>query len=490
MALDVFISYSNQDKAVADALCATLETRKIRCWIAPRDVPPGQPWPAAIIRAIGEAKVFVLVFSGHANKSPQVFREVERAVSKEIPILPFRIEDVPPSDEMQFYIGSIHWLDALTPPIEAHMGRLADTVLKLMEVVVEPGSQPEPDIPGSELKPQPGAKPVQYPLMTRRPAWRHPLVILAVIVVAVVALALGLNRWASWLAEQKLGGAMQNLVETTPALSGLQEGTHTLALVEPTRPEGLPSETPTFVEVVDTTPTAQPELGMPQPPLGYLLPLPEPVDVVFDSALKVLYIDQLVTLELVADAQRFRSAGSEGGFADSNSLTWDARRNGFWSVRGAPYWVGQEIDLLDAQGNTISTYTVPQSIGSPRYITLVEGVLWVTSDKGGIHKLEVVEGSSELKVADSFALSLGKFPSSGGEGIEWDGESLWVLSDDVVTRLGLSMQPACSIILPSEYPQPSWYGYNGLAWDGEYLWVGHAEQNMLYRIDPASCLEK
>jgi hypothetical protein len=111
----------------------------------------------------------------------------------------------------------------------------------------------------------------------------------------------------------------------------------------------------------------------------------------------------------------------------------------------------------------------------------------VTSDKGGIHKLEVVEGSSELKVVDSFALSLGKFPSSVVDGIDWDGESLWVLSDDVVTRLGLSMQAACSILLPSDYPQPSWYGYNGLAWDGEYLWVGHAEQNMLYRIDPVEC---
>jgi hypothetical protein len=31
----VFISYSNKDKAVADAVCHALEDRKIRCWIAP-----------------------------------------------------------------------------------------------------------------------------------------------------------------------------------------------------------------------------------------------------------------------------------------------------------------------------------------------------------------------------------------------------------------------------------------------------------------------
>jgi hypothetical protein len=244
-------------------------------------------------------------------------------------------------------------------------------------------------------------------------------------------------------------------------------------------------------EVVEnTSEPGQNPPGSPQPPLAYLLPLPEPVDVVFDEALKVLYDDQLVTLELVAGEQRFRSSQNEAGFSNSNSLAWDERRNLYWSVRGASYWVGYEIDQLDAQGNVLATYTVPEMIGYPRYITLVDGFLWVTSDKGGIHKLEVVEGSSELKVVDSFAVSLGKFPSSVVDGIDWDGESLWVLSDDVVTRLGLSMQPACTIILPSEYPQPSWYGYNGLAWDGEYLWVGHAEQNMLYRIDPASCQEK
>lgn len=44
MAHDIFISYSTQDKAVADAVCATLEKNKIRCWIAPRDVIPGMSY--------------------------------------------------------------------------------------------------------------------------------------------------------------------------------------------------------------------------------------------------------------------------------------------------------------------------------------------------------------------------------------------------------------------------------------------------------------
>jgi TIR domain len=38
---DVFISYSHEDKPVANATCAVLERNRVRCWIAPRDVELG-----------------------------------------------------------------------------------------------------------------------------------------------------------------------------------------------------------------------------------------------------------------------------------------------------------------------------------------------------------------------------------------------------------------------------------------------------------------
>jgi hypothetical protein len=62
MAHDVFISHSHSDKALADAACARLEERGIRCWITPRDIPPGGDWAAAITEAIASARVFVLFF--------------------------------------------------------------------------------------------------------------------------------------------------------------------------------------------------------------------------------------------------------------------------------------------------------------------------------------------------------------------------------------------------------------------------------------------
>ncbi|HZB43959.1 MAG TPA: toll/interleukin-1 receptor domain-containing protein, partial [Pyrinomonadaceae bacterium] len=102
MAHDVFISYSTKDKPVADAVCATLEARGIRCWIAPRDVLPGMDWGESIVRGVAESQVMVLVFSASANQSPQIKREVNLAIEKGVAIAPFRIEDVMPSGALEY----------------------------------------------------------------------------------------------------------------------------------------------------------------------------------------------------------------------------------------------------------------------------------------------------------------------------------------------------------------------------------------------------
>lgn len=147
MTHEVFISYSSKDKAMSDAVCAVLESRRIRCWIAPRDVPPGMPYGEALLSAIHDSKVLVLVFSTFSNESSQVIREVERAVSAGIPILPFRIENVLPTKAMEYFISSHHWLDAMTPPVEAHLIRLADSVGAFVSGVSAKPVNPTPDGP-------------------------------------------------------------------------------------------------------------------------------------------------------------------------------------------------------------------------------------------------------------------------------------------------------------------------------------------------------
>jgi hypothetical protein len=134
MVHDVFISHSHHDKPVADAACAALEAKGIRCWIAPRDIDPGQDWATSIVQAIRGCQIMLLVFSGHANQSPQVQREVERAASSRKVLLPLRIDEVSPEAALEYYLGTPHWLDAITPPFEAHLEKLAAACAGLLEV--------------------------------------------------------------------------------------------------------------------------------------------------------------------------------------------------------------------------------------------------------------------------------------------------------------------------------------------------------------------
>lgn len=139
---DVFISYSHLNKLEADAICGKLESAGIRCWIAPRDIMPGTEWAEGIIDGIDRCRSMVLVFSEHANGSPQVRREVERAISKQLPLLPFRVQDTMPTRAMEYCLSNTHWLDAFHPPLGAHIERLAQALRRLLADDSRPSANP------------------------------------------------------------------------------------------------------------------------------------------------------------------------------------------------------------------------------------------------------------------------------------------------------------------------------------------------------------
>ena len=162
MAHDVFISYSSEDKTIGDGVCAVLEANGIRCWIAPRDVFAGSDYGETIIDAINTSQCMVLIFSKHANCSNQVLREVERAVSKGVPVMPVRIEDIALSKAMEYRISSVHWLDAFTPPLENHLKRLAIEVQTLLRSRAEGRGEKSPASPSlrsTDQLPHSGAVP-------------------------------------------------------------------------------------------------------------------------------------------------------------------------------------------------------------------------------------------------------------------------------------------------------------------------------------------
>jgi hypothetical protein len=132
MQRDVFVSYAQADRERAFEIAERLESCGISVWIAPRDVLPSADWAAEIIDAIATTRLMVLVFSASSNGSQQVLREVERAVHRHRPILPFRIEDVLPTKGMEYFLSTQHWFDAFPAPPSSHYDRLCERVKNIL----------------------------------------------------------------------------------------------------------------------------------------------------------------------------------------------------------------------------------------------------------------------------------------------------------------------------------------------------------------------
>ncbi|MFL5243116.1 MAG: toll/interleukin-1 receptor domain-containing protein [Gemmataceae bacterium] len=187
---DVFLSYSSKDKAIADAACAALEARDLRCWVAPRDIIPGNEWGAAIIEGIEQSQSMVLVFSDNANTSQQVMREVERAVHRGMPIIPFRIEDVPASKNMEYFISCHHWMDAFDGSMEEHLDQLARTVRSLL-AGKDAASQ-------SSKLPRQAAPPRSAPLVQDSPSPRSAVSRVLLILVGILLVGGGAAGFYVW----------------------------------------------------------------------------------------------------------------------------------------------------------------------------------------------------------------------------------------------------------------------------------------------------
>ena len=157
-AYDVFISYSSKNKTVVDALCHFLEEKKIRCWMAPRDILPGQNYAEAIAQAMNKVKVFILVYSNSSLSSQWVQRETNLAVSKKKIIIPFRIEDCSfEGTAMELYLNDRHWIDAIPDPATA-FGNVAEAIFSFLQIT-PPASTDKPPIDKKSSEDLPPAEP-------------------------------------------------------------------------------------------------------------------------------------------------------------------------------------------------------------------------------------------------------------------------------------------------------------------------------------------
>lgn len=172
---EVFVSYSKKDQAVADAVVSALEQAGFRCWVASRSLQGGESWAGSIVDAIQKARVLVVIYSSHTNRSPHVFREIERAVNHGLGIVQYRIENAPMSGDLEYFLSCLQWIDAGEGQHSKKLPELTNVVGTVMQ------------------SPQSAAHPAWRKRASRRVAIRAAL---ACLVVAIAASSVAV--WAKY----------------------------------------------------------------------------------------------------------------------------------------------------------------------------------------------------------------------------------------------------------------------------------------------------
>jgi hypothetical protein len=183
----IFVSYSSKDSRVANRICAALEAKGLACWIASRDVNPGENFGEAIVNAIRAAKLMLLVFTQNANNSDEIKKELVLAGHNRLIVIPVRVEDVVPGGAFAYELATRQWIDLFEDWDRAieQLGTWIHTTLSAVnDAPVVPADsrtvEMEGDLaraiaPDSGTKPSIALGPTQLEKVTTPPAPEAPL---------------------------------------------------------------------------------------------------------------------------------------------------------------------------------------------------------------------------------------------------------------------------------------------------------------------------
>ncbi len=100
MSIDVFISFSSEDKALTERIYERIKKYGLTPWMSSKDIRPGRDYQQSIVEAIQDASLVLLIFSSKANKSMEIIKELSLASTKMV--IPVRIEDVIPDGAFKY----------------------------------------------------------------------------------------------------------------------------------------------------------------------------------------------------------------------------------------------------------------------------------------------------------------------------------------------------------------------------------------------------
>jgi hypothetical protein len=173
----IFISYASVDQDVAETVCNALQARGHSCWIACRNIGPGENFQESIVQAIRSARVMLLIFTGNANNSEEIKKELVLAGRHRVTVLPVRVEDVAPNDAIAYEFATRQWID-LFKDWEREIDRLGAQI----DAIV---AAPKPGESESvAAKPAPRSKSASLPV-AQKPSY-GALIAAAVVIVAAL----------------------------------------------------------------------------------------------------------------------------------------------------------------------------------------------------------------------------------------------------------------------------------------------------------------
>ena len=137
-----FISHASSDSAQATRLTSLLEQHGVRCWVAPRDVTPGQPYADEIVHGIEGCAAFVLLATSASLASRNVLNELEQAHRSARVIYTVMVNQPKLPGDVSYYVARLHWLQTDGTDFENVADRLADVMkgVRRWEAVASPPS--------------------------------------------------------------------------------------------------------------------------------------------------------------------------------------------------------------------------------------------------------------------------------------------------------------------------------------------------------------
>ena len=136
MEIDVFVSHHTASSLhIVEGIVNKLEADGVRCWYAPRNTEGA--YASSIVKAINQCAIFLLILNRQASESVHVLNEIDMVSrrltrNEEVKIIPFHVADDEIGEEAQYYLGRLHWIDAMTPPMYKRIDELVERLEMLL----------------------------------------------------------------------------------------------------------------------------------------------------------------------------------------------------------------------------------------------------------------------------------------------------------------------------------------------------------------------